>query len=68
MKNYFQLCNSFIGEVYFRVSKHLGCLPSTVMRNKFNQDYKFLIFKYSEEIRQEQKQLQEIEEQKTRSK
>ena len=63
MKNYFQLTNSFYGEVYFRISKHLGWLPSEVIKNKFNPDIKFLIFKYSQQIRAEIKQDKEIKEQ-----
>lgn len=62
MRNYFQLTNSFYGEVYFRVSKHLGWLPSEVIRNKFNPDIKFLIFKYSQQIRMEIKQNEELQE------
>lgn len=62
MKNYFQLANSFYGEVYFRISKHLGWLPSEVIKNKFNLDIKFLIFKYSQEIRMEIKQAEELQE------
>lgn len=63
MKNYFQMANSFFGEVYFRVSKHLGWLPSEVIKNKFNPDIKFLIFKYTAEIRNEIKQSEKIKEQ-----
>lgn len=44
-----------MGEVYFRVSKHLSILPSEVIKNKFNPDFKFLIHKYSVQIKQEQK-------------
>lgn len=62
MNNYFQLSNSFYGEVYFRVSKHLGWLPSEVIKKKFNPDIKFLIFKYSQQIRNEIKQNKELEE------
>jgi len=47
------MANSFYGEVYFRISKHLGWLPSEVIKNKFNPDIKFLIFKYSHQIRTE---------------
>lgn len=62
MKNYFQLSNSFFGEVYFRVSKHLGWLPSEVIKKKFNPDIKFLIFKYSQQLRAEIKQSEELAE------
>ncbi|MBQ6098957.1 MAG: hypothetical protein IJL02_03745 [Methanobrevibacter sp.] len=57
------MANSFFGEVYFRVSKHLGWLPSEVIKNKFNPDIKFLIFKYTAEIRNEIKQSEKIKEQ-----
>ena len=63
MNNYFQLANSFYGEVYFRVSKHLGWLPSEVIKNKFNPDIKFLIFKYSQQIRKEIEESEKIKEQ-----
>ena len=56
------MSNSFFGEVYFRVSKHLGWLPSEVIKKKFNPDIKFLIFKYSQEIRNEIKQNEELKE------
>ena len=62
MKNYFQLTNSFYGEVYFRISKHLGWLPSEVIKKKFTPDIKFLILKYSQEIRNEIKQNEELKE------
>lgn len=62
MRNYFQLANSFYGEVYFRISKHLGCLPSEVIKKKFTWDIKFLIMKYSQQIIQEAKRAKEIEE------
>lgn len=57
------MANSFFGEVYFRVSKHLGWLPSEVIKNKFNPDITFLIFKYTAEIRNEIKQSEKIKEQ-----
>lgn len=62
MRNFFQIANSFYGEVYFRVSKHLGVLPSEVIRNKFNPDYRFLIMKYSQQILNEVKQAEELKE------
>ena len=61
MRIYFQLANSFYGEVYFRVSKHLGCLPSEVIRKKFNPDIKFLIIKYTQIILKEIEQNKELE-------
>lgn len=62
MRSYFQLVNSFYGEVYFRVSKHLGVPVSEVIRLKFTHDIKFLIMRYSHEIRAEVKQAEEIRE------
>ena len=56
------MANSFYGEVYFRVSKHLGILPSEVIRNKFAPDFKFLIMKYSQQILSEVKRAEEIKE------
>ena len=63
MRNYFQLANSFYGEVYFRISKHLGIPVSEVIRKKFTWDIKFLIMKYSAQIRAEVKQAEKIKEQ-----
>ena len=63
MRNYFQMANSFYGEVYFRISKHLGWLPSEVIKNKFNPDIKFLIFKYSQQIRKEIEENEKLKEQ-----
>ena len=69
MKNFFQLCNSFIGEVYFRISRDFGIMPSEVIRKKFTPDMKFLILKYSEQIRQEideaRKMKEELDKQKS---
>lgn len=62
MKNYFQLANSFFGEVYFRVSEHLGIPVSEVIQKKFSWDIKFLIMKYSQRLRAEIKQSQELKE------
>lgn len=64
MRNYFHLANSFYGEIYFRVSRHLGVLPSEVIRNKFTPDMKFLIMKYTQQIIQEVKQAEELEKNK----
>ena len=62
MRNYFQMANSFFGEVYFRVSKHLGMLPFDVIKKKHDPNIKFLIFKYTNEIRNEIKQSEELKE------
>lgn len=52
-----------MGEVYFRVSLHLNIPPTEVIRKKFTPDIRFLIMKYSEKLRQEIKQAEELEEQ-----
>ena len=62
MRNYFQVANSFYGEVYFRVSKHLGWLPSEVIRQKFTPDIRFLRMKYAKHIMTEVKPAEEIKE------
>ncbi len=62
MKNYFQLANSFYGEVYFRVSQHLGWLPSEVIKKKFLPDVKFLIMKYSQQLFREAEQAEKMKE------
>ena len=54
-RNYFQLVNSLPGEVYFRISKHLGCTVSDVIKRKLTPDIKFLIMRYTLEIQQEVK-------------
>lgn len=56
------MSNSLYGEVYFRVSKHLGVLPSEVIRRKFTPDIRFLIIKYTNMILREVEQAEELEE------
>lgn len=51
-----------MGEVYFRISKDFGIMPTEVIRKKFTPDMRFLILKYSEQIRQEIKEQEELEE------
>ena len=63
MRNYFRLVNSFMGDVYFEVSKHLRCSPYYVIKNKFRPDIKFLIMKYSQILRAKQKEYEEMQEQ-----
>lgn len=53
-----------MGEVYFRISKHLQIPPSEVIRRKFDLDMQFLIIKYSDIIRAEIKQMEELENKK----
>ena len=62
MKNFFQLVTSFMGEVYFRISKDFGIMPTEVIRKKFTPDMRFLILKYSEQIRQEIKEHEKLKE------
>ena len=62
MRNYFRLVNSFIGDVYFEVSKHLNVSPYYVMKNKFRPDIKFLIMKYSQILRRKQEEYEKIQE------
>ena len=56
------MANSLYGEVYFRISEHLGCLPSEVIRKKFTPDVRFLIIKYTQRILREVEQAEELEE------
>jgi hypothetical protein len=53
------MVNSIWFEAYFRVSKHLGCKVSEVIKNKFNADYRVLIMRYYMEIKSEIKQAEE---------
>lgn len=52
-----------MGEVYFRIAKDFGIMPTEVIRKKFTPDIRFLILKYSEQIRQEIKENEKIKEQ-----
>ena len=58
MKTYFQLLDSFLGEVYFRVSKHLGIPISEVIYKRNHLDMIMLMRKYGEIIKEEQRQIQ----------
>ena len=67
-KNYFRLLDSFLGEVYFRVSKHL-CIPiSEVIYKRNDLDMMMLMRKYGEEIKQEQKEIRKAREEARKSK
>lgn len=57
------MANSFYGEVYFRVSKHLGIKVSDVIREKFTPDMRFLIIKYTQIIIKEVEQAEKMKEQ-----
>ena len=48
--------------MYFRISEHLGWLPSEVIRKKFTPDIKFLIMKYTQRLIKEAEHAKEIEE------
>lgn len=60
--NYFHLLDSFIGEVYFRVSKHLSIPISEVIRGFYDRDWDIILLmrKYGEEIKAEQKRIREM--------
>ena len=60
---YFQMLDSFVGEVYFRVSKHLSIPISEVIRGFFNRDWDIILLmrKYGEEIKIEQKRIKKME-------
>ena len=62
MQSYFRLADSFIGDIYFQVSKHLHQPVSWVIKNKFTWDVKFLIFKYTQIARKKQEAYEELEE------
>lgn len=55
-------------EAYFRVSKHLHCKISDVIKNKFNLDYRVLIMRYYLEIQTEIKQDQEFKDKMKKNK
>lgn len=50
-----------MGEVYFRVSQHLGIVMSEVIRKKFHPDMMLLIHKYSNIVRAEYRQYQKLQ-------
>ena len=56
------MTNSLYFETYFRVSKHLGCPISEVIRNKFHADYRVLIMRYHMEIQSEIEQAEKMKE------
>lgn len=55
------MSDSFMGEVYFRVSQHLGIVMSEVIRKKFHPDMMLLIHKYSNIVRAEYRQYQKLQ-------
>lgn len=62
------MADSFMGEVYFRVSQHLHCTMSEVIRHKFTPDMRLLIHKYARIVNAEKKQYDKIEEEKNKHK
>ena len=62
------MTESYWFEVYFRVSTHLGCLISEVIRNKFNPDYRVLIHKYHLQIQAEIRESERIREESKKHK
>lgn len=48
-----------MGEVIYRIVKIRGCSPSEVVKKAFTPDFRFLIFKVSQEIRNEIKAQEE---------
>ncbi len=67
---YFQLLDSFIGEVYFRVSKHLHIPISEVMYGFRYHDIDIIMLmrKYGEEIKSEYRQAKKIEQESKKQK
>jgi len=67
---YFQMLDSFVGEVYFRVSKHLSIPISEVIRGFYNWDWDIIMLmrKYGEEIKAEQRRIREMEKEARKAK
>lgn len=64
------MLDSFVGEVYFRVSKHLSIPISEVIRGFYNRDWDtiMLMRKYGEEIKAEQKNIKEMKKEARKAK
>ena len=60
IRNYFHLANSFIGDLYFEVSKQLGMRPSEVIKQKFTPDIKFMLMKNAQILRNRKKAYDDI--------
>ena len=69
-KNFFQLLDNFVGEVYFRVAKHYGIGILEVMNRFFSHDLEVMLLmrKYGEEVKMEQKRAKELKEQARKNK
>ena len=67
---YFQMLDSFVGEVYFRVSKHLSIPISEVIRGFYDRDWDIILLmrKYGEEIKSEQKRIKQMEKEARKAK
>ena len=67
---YFQMLDSFVGEVYFRVSKHLSIPISEVIRGFYDRDWDIIMLmrKYGEEIKAEQKRIRQMEKEARKAK
>lgn len=63
IKSYFQIADSWDGEIYFRISKHLGIPVTDVIRRKFMPDIKFLRIKYHIQLESEKEQAERMMEQ-----
>lgn len=61
------MLSSFWGEVYFRVSRHLGTGVVSVIRRKFCVEVRVLILAYARELRQEIREAEELEEQRRKN-
>lgn len=64
------MLDSFVGEVYFRVSKHLSLPISEVIRGFYDWDWDIIMLmrKYGEEIKAEQKRFKQMEKEARRAK
>ena len=62
------MSDSFMGEVYFRVSQHLGIVMSEVIRRKFTPDMQLLIHKYSNIVRAELEEYKKLKEEADKNK
>lgn len=67
---YFHLLDSFIGEVYFRVSRHLSIPISEVILGFYTHDWDILLLmrRYGEEIKHEQDTARKLKKQSKENK
>ena len=57
---FFQITDSFMFEVYVKVSRHLNIPIIDVIRGKFDYNIRLLIMYYTRKIREEQEEIREI--------